>query len=561
MSKITKAAKEKTTFVKESKRLRLDETVTNYMGGQSYTVDPIMRLKMVTASSIFGEPQYYRQTGFNNKKNVRNGVEFAKISGICLFGERYKEEIDTATYMEQVIDSALDYDFKATVEWAVTLRKEYYMRLNPQVIMVRAAIHPKRAEICKDDKTAWFRKTNVQVMQRADDVIEQMNYYIYINNGTVKNCPSVLKRSWKEKIESLDAYQMNKYGGNDMINVCRVCHASKNHVPELMKTGKVHVEENKKTWENLHSDGKLWEEILQTIRLPHMAALRNMRGVFSEINNLDIAKQYTENLKSGVLKGKQLPFRYYSAYNTLNRANETIVNHKMHLLDSLEECMDISLDNMPKLKGRTMCLSDNSGSAWGNFNSEYGTVTVAEIDNLSSVITSMNSDEGYVGKFGNELKVYEISKRNGCLKQANEISSSRYKDVGSATEGGIWLFFKNAIENKEHWDNIFIYSDMQAGTGGLYGTEKHQKEYRKQYGTGHSNNFVNVFALVEEYRKRVNPKVNVFSVQTAGYDNSVVPNFAYRTTLLYGWTGKEAVFAAKMNELWDEVDKRCEATQ
>lgn len=556
MSKITKAAKEKTTFVKESKRLRLDETVENYMGGQSYTVDPIMRLKMVTASSIFGEPQYYRRFTFNNRHNVDHGALFAQLSKSDLFADMYKNELDTATYMEQVIDSALDYDFKTTVEWAMVLRKEYYMRLNPQVIMVRAAIHPKRAEICMNDKTSWFRKTNIEVMQRADDVIEQMNYYIYINGGSVKNCPNVLKRSWKEKIESLDTYQMNKYGGNDMINVCRVCHANKNNVPELMSTGKVKVEENKKTWENLRSDGKSWKEILQTIRLPHMAALRNIRGVFREIDDFDIAKQYTENLKNGVLKGKQFPFRYYSAYNAIGSI--TNINHKTLLLDSLEECIDVSLNNMPKLKGRTMCLTDNSGSAWGTYNSEYGSVTVGEIDNLSSVIAAMNSDEGYVGKFGNELKIYEISKRNGCLSQAREINKGRGHDVGLSTEGGIWVFFKNAIETKEHWDNIFIYSDMQAGIGGLYGTYKQKEEYKKSFGCVHARDYINVFALVEEYRKKVNPKVNVYSVQTAGYDNSAVPNFAYRTTLLYGWTGKELVFAEKMNQLWDEFDKKNE---
>ena len=42
--------------------------------------------------------------------------------------------------------------------------------------------------------------------------------------------------------------------------------------------------------------------------------------------------------------------------------------------------MDIAVDNLPKLKGKTMVLSDNSGSAWGAFTSEYGRCTVAEID-------------------------------------------------------------------------------------------------------------------------------------------------------------------------------------
>ena len=198
-----------------------------------------------------------------------------------------------------------------------------------------------------------------------------------------------------------------------------------------------------------------------------------------------------------------------------------------------------------------MCLSDNSGSAWGTCPSEYGSVTIAEIDNLSSVITARNSEEGYVGKFGDKLKVYPVGKRNGVLSQATEITHGRSGDVGGATENGIWLFFKNAIENKEHWDNIFIYSDQQAGHGGLYGTDREQREYRK---SGYCVNgmYVDVAKLIDTYRKEVNPNVNVFSIQTAGYNNVVIPEYGYRTNIMYGWTGKELTFADTMIKFWDE---------
>ena len=52
MSKISKAANKST----EIKKLRLNETVKNFMNGDSYTVNPLDTLKMVSASSIFGEP-------------------------------------------------------------------------------------------------------------------------------------------------------------------------------------------------------------------------------------------------------------------------------------------------------------------------------------------------------------------------------------------------------------------------------------------------------------------------------------------------------------------------
>ena len=42
---------------------RKDETVVNFMQGESYRIGPLDTLKMVTASSIFGEPSYYRAGG------------------------------------------------------------------------------------------------------------------------------------------------------------------------------------------------------------------------------------------------------------------------------------------------------------------------------------------------------------------------------------------------------------------------------------------------------------------------------------------------------------------
>ena len=52
MSKMSKAVAE----MKEVSELRLDEAVTNFMGGDSYVINPLDTLKMISASSIFGEP-------------------------------------------------------------------------------------------------------------------------------------------------------------------------------------------------------------------------------------------------------------------------------------------------------------------------------------------------------------------------------------------------------------------------------------------------------------------------------------------------------------------------
>lgn len=551
MSKISKAVSE----MNQRNSLRLDETVTNFMGGDSYVINPLDTLKMITASSIFGEPSYYRDSA-RSSRYVKKYITSSFVRGFSVLPD-WCDNKTTNEIMETAIDKALAYDFHGTLMWATTLRGDYYMRLNPQVIMVRAAIHPMRKEFT-NKFPGEFDRINQIVMSRADEPMTQMAYYMYLNNGKKNDVPSVIKRSWSKKLSNLSKYQINKYKNHEigMINAVRISHAHSKNIDELMQTGTVKVSEDALTWENLRSRGKSWKEIFNTVNMGHMALLRNIRGVFTEVNDADFCHEYMNKIKATVVGSKQFPFRYYSALKAVENSS---CNHRPIIINALEECMDIALDNYPKLKGKTMCLSDNSGSAWGSFNSEYGSVTVANIDNLSSVITAACSDEGYVGKFGDKLIVHPISKRRGVLSQADNISSKRANDVGGSTEGGIWEFFINAIDNKEYWDNIFIYSDQQAGHGGLYGTATHKKEYQKLgYGTGAygSSGYINVFKLIQDYRKKVNPKVNVFTIQTAGYDNVLIPEYAYRTNIMYGWTGREAEFAKAMIDQWNELDNK-----
>ena len=547
MSRMSDAVKEIRSAIKT-------KAERNFMGGISYGLNAIDTMKMVMASSIFGEPQYYRFGEF--AEGFRHADEAYRVHPLfkeyTVLGTRF-DGMKTSQIMETVIDEALEEDFEQTIRWALTLRTDFLMRLNPQVIMVRAAVCKKRAAF-NQSHPGLFSQINLAVMSRADEPAVQLTYYLYKNKGK-NRIPAILKRNWAQKLSSLNPYQIAKYKDNaiGMINTVRICHANSEPIDELMHTGTVKVPDVDKTWESLRSVDMSWKEILETIELGHMASLRNLRGIFTEIDDIQTCREFMNHLKAGVPGGKQFPFRYWSAYRAVKDAKES-VHHYRYILDALEECVDIACDNMPYLPGRTMCLSDNSGSAWGAFTSEYGRVTVAEIGNLSSIITARNSDEGYVGKFGDELKVFLVSKSGGVLERLENITKNQCQDVGGATENGIWIFFEKAIRKREHWDNIFIYSDMQAGHGGLYGTAAGKAAYTIA-GYASSEHYVDVAKLIDAYRRKVNPKVNVFSVQTAGYTNICVPEYGYRTNFLYGWTGKELIFADEMRRFWDRKDE------
>lgn len=544
MSRLSKVVKEQ----REATVLQKDKVVKNFMDGESYAYSPLATLKMISASSIFGEPSYYRDGGIGKRStrySARGNEIWSKLLDYIIIPKEYNGK-STTEIMTEAIDASLDYDYEGTLNWAVELRTVYNIRLNPQIIMVRAAIHPKRKAFTANNKVN-FRFINCQVMQRADEPMVQIAYYLFINNGKKNNIPNILKRSWSDKLSSLKPYAINKYKNAEigMINAVRICHANSENINGLMSTGDIQVSNSETTWEQMRSAGKDWMYILENCNISHMALIRNLRNIFSEIDNVAIADAVIAELKRGVLHGKQFPFRYYSAYKAIRDSN---VHHKDILLDALEDCVDISIANMPQLSGKTICLTDNSGSAWGTIPTEYGSVTIAEIDNLSSILTAKCSDEGYVGVFGDRLEIIPISKNDKVLRKLSEINKIG-KGIGMNTEGGIWTFFQKATKNKDKFNNIFIYSDMQAGHGELYGTSNQQQEYRN---AGCScGMYINVFQCLLNYRRQVNKNVNMFSVQTAGYNNSVLPEYAYRTSMMSGWTGKEALFAKMLIDIWD----------
>ena len=119
MSKMTDVVKANRT---EEKEIKMGK-VMNFMGGNSYEINPLDTLKMVSASSIFGEPQYYRNGEFESAKILdgKYTVDKLFIKHAISSLDKFKG-MRTSTIMEGVIDEALSYDFGAVLDWAVTLR-------------------------------------------------------------------------------------------------------------------------------------------------------------------------------------------------------------------------------------------------------------------------------------------------------------------------------------------------------------------------------------------------------------------------------------------------------
>jgi len=509
----------------------------NYMGGASYDIsNPLHNLRIAATSCFFGEPMYYQPSKEGTSKKRMNNTSVSRLN------ERNKKylretlnaidpqewrEMSSSQLMESAIDKALNFDFEETLKFAVGLRRVDNIRVTPQVIVVRAVNHPSAKG------SDLLRKYARQIIVRADEPSIQMAYHL---SAFPKNkIPTRLKRVWADALEKFNEYQLAKYRmeSRDVktVDVVNICHPSSDAVSKLMKG---ELKTTNETWESIisaeGSNKASWEKAIDV--MGHMALLRNLRNLVQHKVNPDL---FIKKLVDGTLGGKQLPFRYYSAYNAIfNDASPQV-------LDAVENCLDISIATLPTFKGKVISLCDNSGSARGTYTSSLGTVAVSTIANLTGIITGKVSEEGYVGIFGNKLDINPVRTKSSIfdqLKMMDRIGGS----IGADTENGIWLFWDGAIKEKEHWDNVFIYSDMQAGHGGLYGIDERQYAGYK-WGSGRH---IDVPKLIMEYRKKVNPNVNVFLVQVAGYQDTIIPEFYERTYILGGWSDSVLRFADRM---------------
>ncbi len=518
----------------------------NWMGGPSYDVrSPLVRLRVAAASCFFGEPMYYHADKADKAEGSAPSPRRVRAPNLSEAQRAHLRDTlraldpddwrasSPAEMMEKAIDAALAHDAEATLQLAVWLRGEEHVRVTPQVILVRAAQHPKVRG------TGLVRRYAPSIVRRGDEPATGLAYQLARFGKPV---PNALKRAWRDALAKMSAYELAKYRMESRrvktVDVMNLVHPKSPHVDALAKGALTTAGE---TWESIvsaqGSTKKAWSEALP--KMGHMALLRNLRNLCEAKVP---AEAFVDKLVAGAEKGQQLPFRYFSAY----RALEGTSGLSGKVLDAVEECLRRALGNLPRLGGRVMSLCDNSGSARGATTSSMGTMQVATIANLTGILAGLCGDDGHVGVFGDTLKTAPVRPKASVMEQLKSVDALG-NTVGGGTENGIWLFWDRAIREREHWDHVFVFSDMQAGHGGLYGVDpKQYKDYRWA-----SSSYIDVPKLVAAYREKVNPRVNVYLVQVAGYQDTLMPEFYERTYILGGWGEGLLRFAAEMAALAD----------
>jgi len=511
-------------------------THANAVGGIAHDIiDPILRLRIAASSCFFGEPMYYSPG--EKQSNRQSQIDFTYLRrtlGDIMDDSYFEKGLSSTEMMERAIDSALAFDPEKTLLEAVRLRNEDHIRVTPQVMLVRAAHHERTKG------TDLVRKYGRSIVSRADEPAVGLAYHFF-RYGKQAPIPNSLKGVWKNALEGYSEYEVAKHrlghNGVKLVDVVNLVHPKGEVIGKLCRG---ELSNKDRTWEAIisaeGSNKRSWEKAFNV--MGHMALLRNLRNLLKNGLDKDVV---AEKLVKGAAGGRQLPFRYYSAFLELSKSHSGVLDA------ALEEALKLSIGGLPRFPGKLIALSDNSGSATGTFTSSMGTMCIATIANLTSIIAARCADEGYIGVFGDHLHVEEVEKERPIFEYLHAICSLGDAQGGN-TENGIWLFWDQAIQNKEHWDTVFIFSDMQAGHGGLYGYSVPEDYLWHKHASNSDSyyEYIDVPHLIKKYRAEVNPNVNVFMVQVAGYQNTIIPEFYDRTYILGGWGDGILKFAHRM---------------
>lgn len=424
------------------------------------------------------------------------------------YGDNSNEIIETATRVAR-----RDPEFVANL--AVFARREFHMRSISHVLTAILAKHAPILEVGHDEykRRARVRSMVPAVVVRADDITEILAAYLALYG---KPIPNSLKRGLGDAMKRFDEYALSKYKGEGktlkMRDVLRICHPQPG-TKEQSKLWKRLINkelETPFTWEtelSAHGNTKeVWEGLIQSDQVGYMALLRNLRNIINA-QPYNINKVYTTLADpEQVRKSKQLPFRFLSAYKEL----EFVPAASSEVFDVLETAIDISVENMERLPGRTAIVVDVSGSMSSTISSK-SQMRCAEVGLLLGVIASRICEDSIFLTFSTSLQNPKISSRGGILTQAKNLFAN-----GGGTNMN--LPFDHLIKHGIFVDRIIILSDNEVN--------------------GRSNMAVQTKAAA--YRREVNTHCWVHAIDLQGYGTQQFDG--PQTNIIAGWSEKVLQF-------------------
>ena len=472
--------------------------------------------------------------GKSFKQSEKEELAFAVISSF-MEDTYYESKDKRVSRIAKLVEQLAKDDPLFIAKLAIITRREFHMR---------SAFHVLIGELVKNHNgDSLVSNTIFEGVERPDDLLEIASYI----NGGKRPWPKQIQKGIHKAIHKFDGYQLAKYRGDnkayslvDLFNLVRP-------KPETQKEAEAWAKlidgelKNKDTWESRLSSetgradkGKTWKELIASEKMGYMAILRNLRNI-AETADAETIKKVADIITNPELvkRSKQLPFRFLSAYVALGEKKkgdssltfEKDVDSIEVLQKAVEKALEVSIQNLPDLGGRTVILTDNSGSMRGDDGgkslvSAYSKRTTADIANLFATLYWSRCDNTIVATFGDRLLQPKMD-RSKSLFENFDIVEYAGTHVGPGTETGIFTMFEKINTEKLPVDRVIIFSDCQLGTGCTW------------YDTG-ARRSADFNKLFQTFRKN-NPEAMVYSVDLRGYGNTV---FSDGVVEISGWSDK-----------------------
>ena len=485
---------------------------------------------------------------------------------------------------------------------AIYVRENGNMRSISHLLGAALAKHISGQEYAK----RFYNKLIV----RADDMSEIVSAYANLNGmslNDLKKIPNSIKKGFKEALERLDAYQIDKYKMKKrnvtLVDLVRLFHphatqknaeaykrliegksleglyTSKVLEKEMTKAGQITKAASEE--EKVEAKREAIVSVLDNVKgIPIMNLLRNLRNIilYAPDKVDDACAQL--RIQNKIVNSRLLPFRFATAYEeiekiqyddtkskptssivfeseeTKQQVSESRFNElKQNLLDAIEGAIEISCQNIPELDGNCAILCDHSGSCRGDGGgsskvSAFSSTTTAMIGNLFGTMMAYRQHDVYLGLFGDRLIQVPFD-RNKRLLDFNKQSYQMGAKCGGATEKGIYTFLETVVEEKKKIDNIIVFSDCQIGRGGAF---------TPWYGTDYNERSQYFHELFKEFRK-INPNANFIVVNLRQSGGTSVFDKSQRILNIAGWSEKIFDTIKSQCRGWDAIIKEIEAIE
>ncbi|MBR5688222.1 MAG: TROVE domain-containing protein [Prevotella sp.] len=451
--------------------------------------------------------------------------------------DKYYETADER--IERIANLVGKCDARFVAQLAVYARTEMNLRSVPLLLVVELAKHHSGDNLVS--------KTVEKVVLRADEIMELLHCYQWRNSHNVSeaygSAPTKKLAKLSHQIQvglqrafnKFDEYQFAKYDRSNLEVKLRdalfIVHpkAKDNAQQELFNKITNKTLETPYTWETELSAlgqqkyrtseerqrafAEKWEELIASGKLGYMAMLRNLRNFLendvARESLVDVANRLSDERE--VIRSKQFPFRFLSAYRELLGVSS---GNTQLLMDALERAILASGKNITGFNEHTRVLlaCDVSGSMYSPINPK-SSVKNYDIGLVLAMLLKSRCENVISGIFGNDWKVVNLPSTS-ILSNVEQLYK-REGEVGYATNGYKVIRYLN--EENIAMDKVMMFTDCQ-----MWDNSGNDQTIRKEW---------------DKY-KQIAPNAKLYLFDLSGYGTTPLDIVRDDVVLIGGWSDR-----------------------